>query len=371
MPRENREVFREALAKANARLKAAKIRVRIREKKGSDRLYLRGTLPPKPGSDREEWSQQDVSIGCYATIAGLRTAEKLARKMASDLDMKDFDWADWGKPKAKQPEPETIGEWVAAFVANYRELAIQQGRDPVKIKRTLETNFLSPFAKLPKDDVLDSQILRQTLLQTEPSSRSRRRGFLAYRALLRFAEMDFSFLDPLRGNYSTKDLKRRNPPSDRTILIEQEKIDDPSWLWAYRTIATFGLRPSEIWLIDLEEISPQKPCLQIRPGGKTGARTALAFPSAWWEEWELWKTNVPTSNTNKFARIFSRYGVSFRPYDLRHAHALRMSRAGVPLELAARSHGHSVAIHTQIYLRWMEEGDMLEVLKRFEPPPES
>lgn len=49
------------LSAANNRLKAAKIRVTLRRK--GDAVYLRATLPPKPGSRRLRPGQYDLKTG--------------------------------------------------------------------------------------------------------------------------------------------------------------------------------------------------------------------------------------------------------------------------------------------------------------------
>jgi hypothetical protein len=65
----------------NARLKAAQVGVSIRQK--GNRLYLRATLPPKPGSTKKHPHQQDVSLKIYANPAGLERAEAEARKLGA------------------------------------------------------------------------------------------------------------------------------------------------------------------------------------------------------------------------------------------------------------------------------------------------
>ncbi|MEH2270409.1 MAG: hypothetical protein V7K68_18660 [Nostoc sp.] len=57
----------------NDRLKNALIGVRV-EARG-DRLLLRATLPPKPGSNKTKPHQQYLALGIYANPAGLQRAE--------------------------------------------------------------------------------------------------------------------------------------------------------------------------------------------------------------------------------------------------------------------------------------------------------
>jgi hypothetical protein len=59
-----------AIAKLNARLKAARLGLQV-ERRG-DRLSLRGTLPPRPGSGKSRPHQQRIPLKLPATPAGLK-----------------------------------------------------------------------------------------------------------------------------------------------------------------------------------------------------------------------------------------------------------------------------------------------------------
>ncbi len=59
---------------------------------------------------------------------------------------------------------------------------------------------------------------------------------------------------------------------------------------------------------------------------------------------------------------FRRYGIPFRPYDLRHAWAVRTIHYGLPDTVAARMMGHSVAIHTRTYHRWLTLRDQRQAV---------
>jgi len=74
------------LSQANGRLRAANVGVTIRQK--GNHLYLRATLPPRPGSDRVQPFQQRIALGYHANPAGLKLAEE-ARKIGALLDYDD------------------------------------------------------------------------------------------------------------------------------------------------------------------------------------------------------------------------------------------------------------------------------------------
>ncbi len=71
------------IEQANGRLKAANVGVAIEQ--SGNRLYLRATLPPKPGATRHEPYQQRISLssqGIRANPIGIKEAEAEARKAA-------------------------------------------------------------------------------------------------------------------------------------------------------------------------------------------------------------------------------------------------------------------------------------------------
>jgi integrase len=50
-----------------------------------------------------------------------------------------------------------------------------------------------------------------------------------------------------------------------------------------------------------------------------------------------------------------RYGFS-KPYNLRHAWAVRTIEFDIPVELAAQQMGHSVLVHNDTYHAWISDG---------------
>lgn len=94
---------KERVAQANGRLKAANVGLAIMLR--NNRLYLRGTLPPKPGSMRAQNHQQELSLGFMgirANPAGVGAAEKEARRIGVLLQDGKFDWRAYLKPEAVQ-----------------------------------------------------------------------------------------------------------------------------------------------------------------------------------------------------------------------------------------------------------------------------
>ncbi len=83
-------MFEQYVDQANQRLKSAKTGVTI-EIMGR-RLCLRGTLPPKPDSQKTKPYQQRLYLGIYANPAGIKKAEAEAKKVGGLLACKEFSW---------------------------------------------------------------------------------------------------------------------------------------------------------------------------------------------------------------------------------------------------------------------------------------
>ncbi|MBK4732259.1 hypothetical protein JJD41_20660 [Oxynema sp. CENA135] len=76
------------LDELNRELKQINAGVTVRQK--GNRLYLRGTFPPKPGSSKQKPHQQDLKLGIYSNPAGLKRAKIEALRVGSLLASKTF-----------------------------------------------------------------------------------------------------------------------------------------------------------------------------------------------------------------------------------------------------------------------------------------
>ena len=58
-------------------------------------------------------------------------------------------------------------------------------------------------------------------------------------------------------------------------------------------------------------------------------------------------------------QAFRRHNAGFKPYDLRHAWAVRaIHNPTISPSLAAKSLGHSLAVHSSVYQRWFDAHEM-------------
>ena len=146
------------------------------------------------------------------------------------------------------------------------------------------------------------------------------------------------------------------------------------WRWIYGMLAVYGLRPRELfinpkvdWWLNQDNTNMT---WKVDRNCKTGEREALPLYKQWIADFDLRNPKysqmlvdaVNKKDKNNYAQItgltqrvswwFRKIGLDFKPYDLRHAWAIRAHILGVPIKAAADNLGHSVQVHTQTYQRW-------------------
>jgi integrase len=336
------------IAQANGRLKNANVGVKI-ERVG-DRLYLRSTFPPKPGSDRERSYQQRISTGIHANGLGIKTAEAEARKIGALIDCGEFDWV----PYLKEIEapPLLVSDWVKKFEVDY---FTRRDRNP-KSETTWKTEYSDVFKKLPELP-LNSELIKTAILRIKPDTRQRKRYCMTLAALAKLAGIEIN-IDGLSGSYSPSAVQPRDLPDDATIAEWFYKIPNKEYQWAYGMLATYGLRPHEIFRLNLDSM----PILEVLENTKTGSRKVWACYPEWVKEFDLENPKIPKvngkNNTVLGSRIsvaFNRYDIPFNPYCLRHCWAVRTLEFGLSDSLAAQQMGHSVQVHNNQYHAWIDE----------------
>ena len=378
------------LDRVNQRLKSAKTKVTIRESNGS--LQLRATLPIKPG-DKDTRStgrkQYNISLNIPANFDGLKTAEEEAYELGRLIARKTFVWNEkyLGKEATKKDldlnlDSKTIGKLLERFEEEYFKTH----------KRTMksEHTFFYYFSRTkrftnPKDLAIPENLIGSIAKIDREWTR-----YNAVRAISAFCrtfkiEIDLS-------HYSKKpESNSRNIPSDAEISAGFIKFADylnnrgkqvnqnvqdswKLWRWIYGMLAVFGLRPRELFInpdIDwwLSEDNADL-TWKVDKDCKTGARQALPLHQQWIADFdlrnpqylEMLATVIGSKDKNNHAEItgltqrvswwFRKIGLDFKPYDLRHAWAIRAHILGIPIKAAADNLGHSVQVHTQTYQRW-------------------
>jgi integrase len=343
----------EQVAQANRRLKQAKIGIIIWKR--GDKLSLRGMLPPKPGWQKTNSSQQTIALDIFANPAGIKRAEAEARKVGGQLACKEFSWDLYLKNPAEPTA--TVAQWIEKFKKDY---FTRRSRTP-KSETTWRTEYQTFFNTLPQDEHLTSCLLLQSIKSTEPDSRSRQRFCMVAKQLAKFAEIDFD-PSPLAGSYSPRQVTPRDIPTDEEIANWYERIPDThGWQYAFGLMATYGLRNHEVFNLDLESLT-KSPGIVTVLDGKTGRRRVWPCYPEWYEKWHLWEIERIPKVTGKdnsalgmrMTQALKRYGFT-KPYNLRHAWAVRTLEFGLDVSLAAAQMGHSIQVHTGIYHHWIND----------------
>jgi integrase len=368
------------ITQANQRLKAAQLGLQI-ERRGQT-LVLRGTLPPRPQSGRLRAYQQRISLGLPATPAGVKQADQQAKIIAAQLLQNTFDWQDYlptpdGGRLYQMDLPEKLDAFEAYFGAQHR----QKGH-PASTQTTWKTAYAPYLRKLraiaqssPRLSL--AEVIYKTVQTTDPNSRSRQVCCTALKAFADFLNIELPIdLKSLWGTYSPSYTKARHLPSDQEIVDAYRRIPNSSWRFVYGIMATYGLRNHEVFFCDYSdlEMGSAPSTIEVLETTKTGHHQVWPFYPEWVETFELQTIDLPGINTDlsqtTLQRIgqqvscqFRRYDVPFSPYDLRHAWAVRTIHFGIPDTVAARMMGHSVAIHTRTYHRWLAARDQQKAVE--------
>lgn len=341
--------FSDLLARANGRLKAGKVGVRIEQ--FGDRLYLRATFPPRPDSEKREPYQQRLPLGTRANATGLSLAEAEAKTVGGQLQAGSFSWL----PYVKQARavPQTVGDWIEALHKTYIDKGGTEG--------TWRGDYLKILKKLPPDESLTEELLHSVVVGTVPNSKTRQRACMAIAALARVAGMDYNPSN-YRGSYSPDAVEPRDLPSDELIVEWYQRLKNPAWKWVYGVMATYGLRNHEVFKLDFERLRSGNDVLTVLDATKTGFHQVWAFYPEWVTEFRLADVQLPGVELNRdnqalghsVTEYFSDFGIPFSPYALRHCWAVRALRLGFPYELAAKQMGHSIKVHERTYQRWIK-----------------
>ncbi|BFM40746.1 site-specific integrase [Synechocystis sp. LKSZ1] len=332
------------LNQANGQLRAGKTGVTITQR--GDRLYLVATLPPKPGSEKTYPHQQRIALGFRANPAGIDQAVLAARELSLKLTRGEFTWE-------AEAGPLVVRDWIERLKAQYLLKRIEEGADRAKAQETWESEYIKAFKALDWDAALTLEALEKGLKSCTPNSRTRRRRALAFAGLADLAGLAHD-LRKKTGSYGPKAVNPRDVPTDEEIAQWWGQIPNPEWQCAYALQACYGLRNYEVFRLDLSDF----PVAFVHKGKTNQERYVYPLYPEWAERWlvEIKLPQVNGKNTdlgNRVTHQFSRYGIPFNPYDLRHAWARRSLEFGWDLSLAAAQMGHSVKVHADIYHAWI------------------
>jgi integrase len=336
----------------NDRLRAANIGINVLLK--GSRLYLQATFPPKPNSPKNFPHQQTLSLGIYANSAGIKRAEKEAIKIGGLIACKEFSWLPYLKPEAV-PNPRSLK--VKDLVQDLEQDYFGKRKRTPESETTWKDDYMRVYRKLPSECLLTIEILKREILATKPDTRTRRRVVLACNCLARFAELNVDFSEWI-GSYNIKSVNPRSLPTDEFIAETYHRIVNPRWKLAYALMAVYGIRNYEIWKTSILDY----PVVWVDSGKTENSRIVCPLYPEWAENWipcEIWELPISNAATNTarggvVTKAFSRSGIPFAPYNLRHAWAARAFEFDIEVGKAAAQMGHSETIHRKVYQRWID-----------------
>jgi hypothetical protein len=376
------------IEQVNQRLKAARFGLQI-ERRG-EKLNLRGTLPPRPGSLKLKSYQQRLSLGLPATPAGLKQAEQEVKVIAAQLIQKTFDWRQYTNgPGWGRLDQMGLAQQIEAFEQHFTT-GLSRSSHSASVKTTWESAYAPYLRKLeaiaqdnPNLSLIEA--IYATVCSTEVNSRSRQVCCTALNAFAGFLNLELpEELKKFWGDYGTSRTQFRELPSDELIVATWEKIPNPAWRFVYGIMATYGLRNHEVFFCDYsalkqgdrESVNPsvREATIRVLPSTKTGEHEVWPFYPEWVDQFNLCEINLPQiqidlRNTTlqrigqRVTAQFRRYGLPFSPYDLRHAWAVRTIHFGLPDTVAAKMMGHSVAVHTRTYHQWITRRDQQQAVE--------
>jgi integrase len=337
-----------ALTDLNTRLKQGHHRCAVERRKAS--LVLRATLVDREGTGPAR--RQRIPLGLPADYTALPEAERQAIELSHQLRTGTFTWAAWDTPTTSTPEGVlTMADFRAAAE---RLHATKYARDPERGTVAWSKKWRPALNKLPVAGPVTETVLLRIIRSMPAGSAGRRdQGNLIAQVAKSLAFDPEPLLAACRG-YGVESLTERDIPNDRAIESAWSRIRLPHWRWTWGMCAAYGLRPHECaaleWLPD--------DWIQVGDATKTGARRVTPCPSRWVNSFRLHDLERPTQKARTITKAFldalDRDGVAIRPYNLRHAYALRLMDRGVAPELGARLMGHSLSTHQAVYKRWIE-----------------
>ena len=332
------------IEKANSKLEKVRI---IR--RGS-KLSLRATLPPKPG-DGNKPKRYTISPGFSATAEGLKLTLIEAQRIEADLIYGRFSW--------DVPQDQlTIEKAIAKFEKDYW----QRKEKTINRANNYKYDYSNHFLFLPQDQILTPELLKKALDTTKPDSRKRRGMAIAYSALLNHFEIKHD-LNKYKGNYKPS-IKRIIPTEEEIDYYWENNCKNPVWKWVYGIIACYGIRPSEVFHLEMSLMNQYPPILKVGENTKTGERIVLPLPDEKRViKWNLQEQIMPKINTEgksnqklggRISQKFNELGIP-SPYHFRDAYAIRGLVMGYSSTAMCQWMGNSTSVFEKQYLRHMKE----------------
>ncbi len=348
------------------------------EKRGG-KLNIRGSLPSKENKEISKF--QRISLGIDADISGLKEAQKKLQLINLQLELNQFEWSKWAV--ITKQEDDKLSDYFLKKISDFEKTFFEVKKDEylMSARRTTWKSSYKPYIKrmvsiyCENDNKELSNIFINTLKTYKEGTRSRKQCGTSLNVFAEFMGYRLpSEWKSLAKGYSLKKASFRNLPDDNLIVDIWKSIPNKSWQYVFALMATYGLRNHEVFFCDVSSLrNSGDKIIRILNTTKTGEHQAWPFHPKWVD---LFGLNVLGENPTLLPKInknlkettlqnigkritdqFNRYKLDIRPYDLRHAWAVRTILYDLPDTVAARMMGHSVSLHTQTYHHWITKRD--------------
>ena len=357
---------------------------KLRIEKRGEKLNIRGSLPSK--EDKKNFKIQRISLGLKADITGLEEAKKKLQLINLQLELNQFDWINWiVNPNKKEIKndfkfPNRLIQFEEYFFKESKSEYLNSTR-----KTTWRSSYkpylkrvLNIYNEHDKEDL--EKIFQKTLESYKEGSRSRKQCATSLSVLAKFLGINLPEDWKLNSKgYGLNKAGFRDLPTDEVIEKIWAKIPNKSWKFVFGLMATYGLRNHEVFFCDLSSLtSSGDKIIRVLTTTKTGEHQVWPFHPEWVDKFELSKLGknpelLPNINRDlkittlqkigkKITDQFKRYSLQIKPYDLRHAWAVRTIFYDLPDTVAARMMGHSVSLHTQTYHHWITKRDQQQAV---------
>ena len=325
---------------------------------------------------------QRISLGLDATEDNLAAAATKAAALHRQLASGTFTWQQRANPGALPPAASSPAEFLTEAV---ERLKTTFQNDPVRMRNPGGSRstwggayrpYLRRLAKVQEETQLPlgTELLQATLETYAVATRSRKACGTVLAAIAKQEAIDLpNDWSRQSGGYGLRKADRRELPTDAEIEQAWSAISSPEWQWVFGMMATYGLRPSEVFFLGTDRLvndGQNGNCpVRVKANNKTGERLAYPLPRGWVQTFSLQDVRLPRVRTdlnkttlkkvgNSVSGAFRKYSAPIKPYDLRHAWAVRAVHAGLSDSIAARMMGHSGAVHVSTYHYWMQERDL-------------
>jgi integrase len=332
--------------------------------------------------------------GCDLSPPGILAAQNMATIISQALRLRNYsqEWLDleiFHKTEKAKAIVLTIGVVQSELTDKWLKYRSGDTESTDRQKLHTLTNYVRALKRLAKlADLTDKHPFDRTtiklMMDIYPEGSDKR--FRAKETLSIICTI-FGISYSFKGIGKRPKAKERKLPTDSKIIEKYHSMNCIKYTsaasakyyrWVFGILATYGLRPQEIAAIDKSKsFNPDLDNWLFLDGSlcdgiKTGDRAVPPLLSNWVELFDLksypdspYSTKGdPQRRACMIADYFRAHDLGIRPYDLRHAYAIRGDKLGKPLVAMARAMGHDVSTHVKIYQKWISIKDQIESFNR-------